>query len=113
MDARAADQGYRVLDAAECGALRNDEREFAFDVLAGLSDRPKRIPSRYFYDDEGSRLFQKIMELPEYYLTNCEHQILDAHKNDIADFLTTQPFNVVDLGAGDGKKTRLLLEHFV
>src|SRR5690606_32101181 len=68
--------GYRVLE----GAARPDPvRELAIDVLVGLSERPKRLPSRWFYDDEGSRLFERICELPEYYLTRAEHSILAAH----------------------------------
>ncbi len=108
-----ADRGYHVLNAAEKGALTDDEREFAYAVHVGLSEQPKRLPSHYFYDDEGSRVFQQIMALPEYYLTRCEQEIIELHKNDLADLVANQSLNVVDLGAGDGKKTRILLEHFV
>src|SRR6476646_10018068 len=48
---------------------------FAEDVLRGLSSTPKSLSSKYFYDDEGTRLFQEIMKLPEYYLTGCENEI--------------------------------------
>src|SRR5438270_12725429 len=57
---------------------------FADDVIAGLSMTPKSIPSKYFYDARGSRLFQQIMELPEYYLTRCELEILRTHGRQIA-----------------------------
>ena len=53
---------------------------FAKDVLQGLSEQPKRLPSKYFYDAEGDRLFQEIMAMPEYYLTKAEFEILGTHK---------------------------------
>ena len=56
---------------------------FAKDVDAGLSARKKQLPSKYFYDDEGSRLFQQIMELPEYYLTRAEMNIMQTRTLDI------------------------------
>lgn len=87
------------------------KNQFAEDVDEGLSSSFKNLPSKYFYDDEGSRLFQKIMALPEYYLTNCELEILEKRSNEIhkaLDFDTH--FNVVELGAGDGSKTIELLK---
>jgi dimethylhistidine N-methyltransferase len=86
---------------------------FARDVLIGLSEKPKRIPSKYFYDDEGSRLFQKITDLPEYYPTRCEFEIFHESKNQIADLIQNEPVNLVELGPGDARKTRVLLEHFL
>jgi len=75
------------------------------DVLKGLSATPKHLPSKYFYDDEGSRLFQKIMALPEYYLTRAEVEILSRYREDIAQCVANQPFTLIELGAGDGTKT--------
>lgn len=83
---------------------------FAADVHAGLSGRPKSLPSKYFYDDAGSRLFQRIMRLPEYYLTDCEHDILQADSPAIAAALDNSPRQVVELGPGDGSKTVFLLQ---
>ena len=57
--------------------------QFAEDVLAGLSSTPKSLSSKYFYDDEGTRLFQEIMKLPEYYLTNCEREIFEERSDEI------------------------------
>ncbi len=92
------------------GALPPQARErFRRDVLAGLSLRPRALPCVYFYDEEGSRLFQRISELPEYYLTRCESEILERHGSEVAARLAGRPCTVVDLGAGDGHKTRLLL----
>jgi len=107
----ANDPGYRVLDGEDRSRLLDPERDFAFEVLMGLSEAPKRLPSRYFYDDAGSEIFQRIMGLDEYYLTRCETEILERHGREIALAVAGRPLNVVDLGAGDGAKTVLLLEH--
>jgi L-histidine Nalpha-methyltransferase len=82
---------------------------FALDVLLGLSGKPRSLPSRWFYDDEGSRLFQRIMATPEYYPTRCEAEILAASADRIAAQVGPGPLTVVELGAGDGTKTQLLL----
>lgn len=104
--------GYRVLGPQIVKDLHDPVRDFAYDVLVGLSERPKRIPSKYFYDDEGSRLFQRIMNLPEYYLTDCELEVLRRYADAMVSPLANSgPFNLVDLGAGDGKKTMVVLEH--
>ncbi|WP_247237134.1 L-histidine N(alpha)-methyltransferase [Telluribacter sp. SYSU D00476] len=86
----------------------------AEDILKGFSAEEKYIPSKYFYDDEGSRLFQKIMEMPEYYLTRSEMEILSVQSADIASALQfEEPFNIVELGAGDAQKTQELLKYLV
>ena len=87
--------------------------DFEKDVLQGLSSNPKTIPSRYFYDEKGSRLFEDIMELPEYYLTDCEWDIFQRSKDEILHQISGVHFHLIDLGAGDAKKTRILLEHFM
>lgn len=103
--------GYTILGPEELRDLHDPMRDFAYDVLVGLSEKPKRLGSKYFYDDEGSRLFQKIMSLPEYYPTECEAEILTARAVEIVSPLASGgPFNLVDLGAGDGEKTRILIE---
>lgn len=104
--------GYRVISPDELKDLYQEEQEFAYQVLIGLSERPKRLPSRFFYDDEGSRLFQQIMELEEYYPTDCEREILTRYSGELADLVADRPVDVIDLGAGDGAKTMTLLEHF-
>jgi len=87
-------------------------QQFSFDVLAGLSDTPKRLSSKYFYDAEGSRLFTEITRLEEYYPTRLEAEILEQHKGAIAHQLKDRSVNLIDLGAGDGQKTLILLRHF-
>ena len=64
------------------------DSEFARDTLQGLSSVPKYLKSKYFYDNEGDKLFQKIMALSEYYLTDCEFEILNHHKNELMDFFS-------------------------
>ncbi|MGF1467442.1 MAG: L-histidine N(alpha)-methyltransferase [Sandaracinaceae bacterium] len=101
---------YRILQGHENGAGPAATQAFAYDVLVGLSERPKRLPSKYFYDDQGSRYFQRIMGLDEYYPTRCEREILLRHAQDIvAPARAGGPFHLVDLGAGDGAKTMILL----
>lgn len=84
--------------------------ELALSVLEGLSTRPKSLPSRLFYDDKGSALFQQIMGLEEYYPTRCEAEILERHGDKIIGHLKDERFNLVELGCGDGAKTILLLK---
>lgn len=89
--------------------------QFAHDVLDGLNSTPKTLPSKYFYDKTGDDLFQQIMKLDEYYLTRSEYEIFDTYKNDFLDLFRqdADKFNLVEFGAGDGYKTKVLLESFV
>lgn len=89
------------------------QSEFARAVHQGLTANPKKLPSRYIYDERGDALFQQIMELPEYYLTNSEKQILLQQADIICGYFCTdqRPFNLVELGAGDGTKTEILLRN--
>src|SRR5688572_20439273 len=79
---------------------------FRTDVERGLARRPKRLPSLHLYDACGSELFRRIMELPEYYVTRVELAILERHAPRIVAPLLVAPggLDVLDLGAGDGKK---------
>ena len=89
--------------------------QFAEDVLAGLSSTPKALSSKYFYDDEGSRLFQEIMKLPEYYLTGCEEEIFEKQTENIYRSFANgeNAFDIIELGAGDGTKTAILVDRFL
>ncbi len=88
---------------------------FEQEVYEGLTAYPKHLSSKYFYDETGDKLFQDIMAMPEYYLTDCEFNILEENKNEIAALFgkNEEPFSLFELGAGDGKKTKILLRHFV
>lgn len=91
-----------------------EETDFQTEVKKGLRAMPKKLPSRYFYDDIGSVLFQEIMQLPEYYLSRSELGIFKTHKEDLRTlFAANGPFDIFELGAGDGIKTLVLLQHFV
>lgn len=82
---------------------------FSEDVRRGLTSQPKVLYPKYLYDELGSRLFEAITALPEYYLTRAEAEILDAHAEEIAAALGG-PVWVTELGSGDGRKTKLLIE---
>lgn len=91
------------------------QNTFAEDVLKGLSAEPKFLSSKYFYDDEGSRLFQEIMKLPEYYLTRAEFEIFETRAGEIFESFKNGDtgFDVIELGAGDGTKTAVLIDYFL
>ena len=83
--------------------------DFLADVIAGLSNNPRMLPCKYFYDERGAALFQKICELPEYYITRTEIDILDRNRADIASHLGPN-VELIGLGTGAGTKTRILIE---
>ncbi|MDF3076282.1 MAG: L-histidine N(alpha)-methyltransferase [Sphingobacteriaceae bacterium] len=87
------------------------DSQFYADAIRGLSASPKYLQSKYFYDTEGDILFQKIMKSPEYYLTNCELEILSGQTGEIADAILNRftEFDLVELGAGDALKSSYLL----
>ncbi len=86
-----------------------DPAAFARDVAAGLARTPKRLPCRYFYDREGSLLFEAICRLPEYYVPRAEREILERRAPEIAACLPLGAA-LVELGSGSAAKTRLLIE---
>ena len=83
--------------------------DFLTDVIAGLSSNPRTLPCKYFYDERGAALFQKICELPEYYITRTEIDILDRNCAEIASHLGPN-VKLIGLGTGAGTKTRILIE---
>ena len=86
-----------------------ESADFLTDVIAGLSSNPRTLPCKYFYDERGAALFQKICELPEYYVTRTEIDILDRCRTDIASQLGPG-IELIGLGTGAGTKTRILIE---
>ena len=93
--------------------ITNSDQKFKEDVYLGLSSTPKFISSKYFYDKRGDEIFQEIMKLPEYYLTNAEIEILENSKDKILKLIDSkEPFELVDLGAEDALKTKILLNFF-
>ncbi|MBK9032979.1 MAG: L-histidine N(alpha)-methyltransferase [Myxococcales bacterium] len=97
-----------MISPAQPAARRTD---LATHVLEGLSAPQKFLSSLWFYDDEGSRLFQEIMALPEYYLTRLEHQLLDERADELVGLIASEPrpIDLLELGSGDGAKTVTLL----
>ncbi|HEY6023847.1 MAG TPA: L-histidine N(alpha)-methyltransferase [Pseudolabrys sp.] len=85
-----------------------DTSAFETDVIQGLRATPKQIPAKYFYDATGSRLFERITELPEYYPTRCEMKTLREHAADVAR-LIPEGSALVEFGSGSSKKARILL----
>ncbi|WP_419212504.1 L-histidine N(alpha)-methyltransferase [Maribacter sp. X9] len=85
--------------------------DFERDVFKGLTDYPKHLSSKYFYDEKGDKLFQDIMAMPTYYLTDIEYEILETNRTKIADLFSAKgTFDIIELGAGDGKKTKVILK---
>ncbi|MGE4653211.1 MAG: L-histidine N(alpha)-methyltransferase [Myxococcota bacterium] len=85
---------------------------FADQVAQGLENHPRSLPCRFLYDREGSALFEEICDLPEYYVTRSEWEILSAESSSIAAALPS-PANLAELGSGSSRKTRLLIESFL
>lgn len=88
---------------------------FAEDVRRGLFFTPKFLSSKYLYDDAGSCLFRRIMDLPEYYLTRAEVEIFALHKQKIVEAFVSQnrPLDLIEFGAGDGAKTAILIDYLL
>lgn len=92
------------------------ENDIARDVLNGLTATPKYLLPKYFYDDKGSRIFTDITAMPEYYLTRCEKEILTSQKEALTkEFIKGNPQHIelIELGSGDGQKTKVLLRHML
>lgn len=96
-----------LAGAHQVDAASRRRRAILADVIEGLSRTPRELPSKYFYDEHGSRLFEEITRLPEYYLTRAEREILETRSHDI--IAATAPSTLIELGAGSANKTRLLL----
>lgn len=86
-----------------------ESSDFISDAIAGLSSNRRTLPCKYFYDERGAALFQKICDLPEYYITRTEIDILDRNRAEIASHLGPN-IELIGLGTGAGTKTRILIE---
>jgi L-histidine Nalpha-methyltransferase len=89
-----------------------DRSELAADVKAGLLATPKRLSCRWFYDATGARIFEEICDLPEYYLTRAEQEILTRNAGEIAAALPPGG-TLLELGSGNSEKTRTLIEEIL
>jgi dimethylhistidine N-methyltransferase len=97
-----------MVALARSRRLHHADDQFLADVLTGLTATPKHLPPKYFYDADGSALFERITELPEYYPTRCEMSILRAHDRDIA-ALIPQGAALIEFGSGSSRKARIVL----
>jgi L-histidine Nalpha-methyltransferase len=107
--ARATSQANDHLEILNC-LLEDDRQEDGGEIIAGLTQPQKRLPSKYFYDAYGSWLFDRICELPEYYLTRTELAILAANARAIMAFFAEAGGDLVELGSGSNRKIKLLLD---
>ena len=89
------------------------ESKFAKTVLEGLDLKQKRLPSWLIFDSRGSEIFKEITELPEYLPATCEYEIFHIHKQIITELISKGPFQVIELGAGGGGKTKILIENIL
>jgi len=89
--------------------------KFRNEILNGLKENPKHLLSKYFYDKKGDLLFQQIMNMPEYYLTDCELEIFTEKTADLANAINAfdEPFDLIELGAGDATKSSFLLDFLI
>ncbi|HEY1007093.1 MAG TPA: L-histidine N(alpha)-methyltransferase [Sphingobacteriaceae bacterium] len=110
----AADANELYMIPAEDTPGENRE-QFYRDVLKGLNSDQKQLPSKYFYDAVGDRLFQDIMECPEYYVTRCEMEIFSSRAREMAELImqSGDPFYLIELGPGDCTKSEHLLRALV
>ena len=98
-----------VPASADANSASDPSNSFAHDALAALSQNPKRLSPKYFYDEAGSELFEQITVLPEYYPTRVELSILRERATDIRAFIP-KGAALVEFGAGSTTKVRLLLD---
>ncbi len=90
--------------------LEDDHGENGSEIITGLTQPQKRLPSKYFYDAYGSWLFEKICELPEYYLTRTELALLRKKSPEIMAFFKGDGGDLVELGSGSNRKIKILLD---
>ncbi|WP_419802264.1 L-histidine N(alpha)-methyltransferase [Mucilaginibacter sp.] len=109
------DVTFIITETEEESVERELKASFSQNILAGLMASPKKLQSKYFYDAAGDRLFQDIMQAPEYYLTNCEMEIFSEQTKEIVKTLTAcfNSFDLIELGAGDATKSVFLLKELL
>ena len=96
--------------------MKNKNNTFEEEIVSGLLSNPKSLPSKYFYDKRGNEIFEDIMNLDEYYVTNCEYEVLNTYKEEFLKLFSNEfsnRFQLIEFGAGDASKTKILLTHFL
>ena len=101
--------GVRLAENAVKTARRSPAMEFRRDITTGLASQPKRLASKYFYDERGSRLFEAICELDEYYPTRQETTLLAVAAPEISKYISPRAA-LIEFGSGASVKTRLILD---
>lgn len=107
----AGGEGMGAEEADSAVGVETSDPEELVELLEGLRARPRRIPTKYHYDEHGSRLFEQITELEEYYLTRTERDLLEKWMPVLVPEL--QPATLVELGAGSAEKSRIILDAMV
>ncbi len=97
-----------IVGATPPYTVRRSRQQMVRDVRQGLTEVPKQLSPKYFYDERGSELFEEITQLPEYYLTRAERSLLERRISEIVE--AVRPCSLVELGAGSATKTRLILD---
>src|SRR3978361_34086 len=107
----ASQSTHQQINVMQLATAPKTNTTFYKDVMKGLHSNPKYLNSKYFYDERGDELFQQIMSCDEYYLTNCEMEVLKMQSPDITStiFASGKNFDVIELGAGDCSKSVYLL----
>lgn len=95
----------------ESNQIINLQYQFGLDVLTGLLKTNKQLYSKYLYDKTGCELYNKITSHADYYLTNCEIEILEIHGHNIIQFFNDKSCNLIEFGPGQGIKTQIILQH--
>src|ERR1700712_3287880 len=104
-----------ATETGTVSAPASKTNQFYDDVVAGLQSTPKRLNSKYFYDANGDKLFQDLMNCGEYYPTNCELEIFSEKTADICNAIIGDgdAFDLIELGAGDATKSAYLLQYLL
>jgi dimethylhistidine N-methyltransferase len=103
----------KITNLLEVDQSTQNREAFTTDVLMGLSSEPKTLSAKYFYDDAGSELFQKISQHQDYYLTKTEFSILEQYGAALAATINETEIDIIELGAGDGHKSKLVIDSFL
>lgn len=109
-DATSVDDGLKPAKKLTMADFAPERQHFLQDVIEGLSNPQKTIPPKYFYDERGSQLFDRICELDEYYPTRTELAILRDNIDEIAEVIGPRCL-LIEYGSGSSLKTRILLDH--
>ena len=101
------------INNIELNGVDLDKKLFANEIFRGLTEKKKKISSKYFYDDVGSKLFQKISLHKDYYPTRKEIEILNKNKFSLPKIINKTEIDIIELGSGDGSKSKIIIDGFL